>query len=62
MIKNNYYTYKGVIFPERIGSIAYLSQNENVIKKAKAGIFLEMLGNKNTIFVFILPLYAAFFK
>ena len=36
-----------MFLPETIGSIAYLSQNENLIPKLKAGIFLEMLGNDN---------------
>ena len=45
--KNNYYTYKFLLLPETIGSIAYLSQNEDIIPKMKCGIFLEMLGNGN---------------
>lgn len=45
--KNNRYTYKFLLLPETIGSIAYLSQNENIIPKLKYGIFLEMLGNDN---------------
>lgn len=45
--KNNYYTYKFLFVPETIGSIAYLSQNENIIPKLENGIFLEMLGNDN---------------
>lgn len=44
---NNHYTYKFLILPETIGSIAYLSQNERIIPKLKCGIFLEMLGNNN---------------
>lgn len=45
--KNNHYTYKFLFLPETIGSIAYLSQNEDLIPKMKYGIFLEMLGNDN---------------
>ena len=45
--KNNYYTYKFLFVPETIGSIAYLSQNENLIPKIECGIFFEMLGNNN---------------
>ena len=35
--------------PETIGSIAYLSQNEDLIGNFKAGIFIEMTGNKNSL-------------
>lgn len=42
-----HFTYKFLIVPETIGSIAYLSQNEYLIPKLKYGIFLEMLGNDN---------------
>ncbi len=45
--KNNHYTYKCLFLPETIGSIAYLSQNEDLIPNFKYGIFLEMLGNDN---------------
>ena len=45
--KNNYYTHKFLFVPETIGSIAYLSQNEDIIPKLEYGIFLETLGNDN---------------
>lgn len=45
--RNNHYTYKFLLVPETIGSVAYLSQNEGIIQKLKYGIFLEMLGNNN---------------
>ncbi len=47
--KKNYYSYKFLFLPETIGSIAFLSQNEDLIPKLKAGIFLEMLGNDNDL-------------
>lgn len=43
--KNNYYTYRFLIMPETIGSIAYLSHNEHLIPDMVGGLFLEMLGN-----------------
>lgn len=38
------YTYRYLIVPETIGSIAYLNDHENLIPKIKGGLFLEMLG------------------
>ena len=46
--KNNY-SYKILFLPETIGSIAFLSQNMNIIPHIKYGIFLEMLGNDNSL-------------
>lgn len=45
--RDNHYTYKFIMLPETIGSVAYLSQNEDIIPQLKYGIFLEMLGNNN---------------
>jgi aminopeptidase-like protein len=40
-----YYTYRLLIVPETIGSVAYLSANESLIPDMIGGLFLEMLGN-----------------
>lgn len=40
-----YYTYRLLILPETIGSVAYLSQHEHLIPQMRGGLFLEMLGN-----------------
>jgi aminopeptidase-like protein len=40
-----YYTYRLLILPETIGSVAYLSSHENLIARMTGGLFLEMLGN-----------------
>jgi aminopeptidase-like protein/aminoglycoside N3'-acetyltransferase len=41
------YTYRLLILPETIGSVAYLSHNERLIPKMRGGLFLEMLGLPN---------------
>ena len=40
-----YYSYRLLILPETIGSVAYLSHHEELIPQMCAGLFLEMLGN-----------------
>jgi len=40
-----YYTYRLLILPETIGSVAYLSHHEHLIPNMTGGLFLEMLGN-----------------
>ncbi|KPK42859.1 MAG: hypothetical protein AMJ78_00925 [Omnitrophica WOR_2 bacterium SM23_29] len=47
--KDNHYSYKFLLVPETIGSVGFLSQNEDLIPKLKFGVFLEMLGNNNTL-------------
>lgn len=41
------FSYRLIICPESIGSVAYLSHNEHLIPSMKGGIFLEMLGLNN---------------
>jgi aminopeptidase-like protein len=40
-----YFTYRLLILPETIGSVAYLSHHEDLIPDMVGGLFLEMLGN-----------------
>jgi aminopeptidase-like protein len=40
-----HYTHRLLILPETIGSVAYLSHNEQLIPHMDGGLFLEMLGN-----------------
>ena len=40
-----YYTYRFLILPETIGSVAWLSHNEGLFHDMVGGLFLEMLGN-----------------
>jgi aminopeptidase-like protein len=39
-----FYTYRLLLLPETIGSVAYLSHHEELIPKMVGGLFLEMLG------------------
>jgi aminopeptidase-like protein len=38
------YTYRILIVPETVGTVAYLANHEAVIPKMRGGLFLEMLG------------------
>lgn len=41
------YTYRFLILPETIGSVAYLSHNMHLVPQMAGGLFLEMLGLDN---------------
>jgi len=41
------YTYRFLILPETIGSVAYLSHNMHLVPQMVGGLFLEMLGLNN---------------
>lgn len=42
-----HYTYRLLILPETIGSVAWLSHNEALISRMKGGLFIEMPGRDN---------------
>lgn len=44
-----YYNYTFLFVPETIGSIAYLSHNEQLIPKIRYAIFVEMIGLENPL-------------
>ena len=44
---NPYFSYKFLFLPETIGSVAWLSQNEQLIPNIYCGLFFEMLGTEN---------------
>jgi len=43
------YTYRFLILPETVGSVAYLSSHESLIPQMRGGLFLEMLGNDSKL-------------
>jgi aminopeptidase-like protein len=47
--KDFYYNYTFLFVPESIGSIAFLSQNEDLIPKIKYAVFVEMVGLDNPL-------------
>jgi len=47
--KKHYYTYRFLILPETIGSVAWLSHNESLFPDMVGGLFLEMLGNDSPL-------------
>jgi aminopeptidase-like protein len=46
--KKHYFTYRFLILPETIGSVAWLSHNETLFPDLVGGLFLEMLGNNSS--------------
>lgn len=48
-LKNRHYSYLFTFQPEMIGTMGFLSHNENLIPKINYGIFTEMLGHQGKI-------------
>lgn len=47
--KDHYYNYTFLFVPETIGSIAFLSHNEDLISKIRYSVFVEMVGLDNPL-------------
>ena len=43
------YSWRLLWLPETIGSVAYFAHHEDVIRRAIGGLFIEMLGNQNSL-------------
>jgi aminopeptidase-like protein len=46
-LENRRYSYRFLLGPETIGSLAYLSSHEDLIPSIRLGLFLEMLGHED---------------
>jgi len=49
------YSYRIILCPETIGSIAYLAHNEHLLHRMRYGIALDMLGNSNRLIAQLTP-------
>ena len=60
-IKNNHYTYRFLLAPETIGSIAYLSRFKNHLKKKLYVVLIFLvLVMKNFTAIFLAPITTIF--
>ena len=50
--KNLYYNYKCIFVPETIGPIAWLYENQNILKSIKAGLVLYCIGDRGEIITY----------